>query len=76
MGPVINQGQLDKVREFCSLGVQEGGKLLCGGKQPDGLGDEISNGYYWEPTVIGDCTAWGSEKRSSIRACLDSGLSS
>jgi phenylacetaldehyde dehydrogenase len=56
MGPVINQGQLDKVREFCSLGVQEGGKLLCGGKQPDGLGDEISNGFYWEPTVIGDCT--------------------
>ena len=55
MGPVINQGQLDKVSEFCNLGVQEGGKLLCGGKQPLGLGDEISNGYYWEPTVLGHC---------------------
>ncbi|GMI19732.1 hypothetical protein TrRE_jg2385 [Triparma retinervis] len=55
MGPVINQGQLDKVAEFCSLGVQEGGKLLCGGRRPSGLPPSISDGYYWEPTVIGGC---------------------
>ncbi|GMH68814.1 hypothetical protein TrST_g5821 [Triparma strigata] len=55
MGPVINQGQLEKVREFCELGEQEGGKILTGGKPVENLPDELKNGYYWPPTVIGDC---------------------
>lgn len=56
MGPLINAGQLAKVKEFCDLGVKEGGKLLCGGR-PGNLEDpELKGGYYWEPTVLGSCT--------------------
>ena len=56
MGPLINAGQLAKVREFCDLGVKEGGKLLCGGR-PGSLEDpELKGGHYWEPTVLGGCT--------------------
>jgi len=56
MGPVINQGQLDQVMKFCELGVEEGGTILTGGKPVEGLDDELKGGYYWPPTVIGDCT--------------------
>ena len=56
MGPVINQGQLDQVVKFCELGVEEGGEILTGGKPVAGLDDDLKDGYYWPPTVIGDCT--------------------
>ncbi|GMI41657.1 hypothetical protein TeGR_g1722 [Tetraparma gracilis] len=58
MGPVINQSQLDKIAEFCEVGKAEGGKILCGGKKVDtaGFDPELKDGYYWEPTVIGDCS--------------------
>ncbi len=56
MGPVINEGQLAQVKKFCDLGVEEGGKILTGGKPVEGLPEHLADGYYWPPTVIGDCT--------------------
>jgi len=58
LGPLISAGQLAKVAEFCELGVSEGGTLLCGGVA--GAGKKLENkdlhdGYYWLPTVIGNC---------------------
>eukprot|EP01083_Nonionella_stella_P037487 102199_1 len=53
-GPVISREQREKVIEFVECAQSEGGKVLCGGRVP---GDKaLSNGYYYEPTVIGDCT--------------------
>ena len=48
MGPLCTQGQLDHIKAQVALAEAEGGKVLCGGKQPE-LG-----GLYFEPTII-DC---------------------
>lgn len=47
MGPLCTIGQLENVQREVAFAQQEGGKVLCGGKQPEGLG-----GLYYEPTII------------------------
>jgi acyl-CoA reductase-like NAD-dependent aldehyde dehydrogenase len=49
MGPLCTEGQLRHIQAQVALAQKEGGKVLVGGKQPDGLG-----GTYYEPTII-DC---------------------
>jgi acyl-CoA reductase-like NAD-dependent aldehyde dehydrogenase len=49
MGPLCTEGQLRHIQAHVALAQEEGGKVLVGGKQPDGLG-----GTYYEPTII-DC---------------------
>nr|WP_277398285.1 aldehyde dehydrogenase family protein [Neobacillus citreus] len=56
MGPIANQAQYEKVCSYIDLGVQEGGKIIFGGR----YGGEVllpgqpqfSNGYWVEPTLI------------------------
>ena len=48
IGPIINQKQLDKIREQVDEAVQQGAKILCGG------GNE---GLFLEPTVLGNVTS-------------------
>ena len=52
MGPLCTEGQLNHIKKQVALAQTEGGKLLCGGKQPD-LG-----GLYFEPTII-ECANQG-----------------
>ncbi|MGB1309816.1 MAG: aldehyde dehydrogenase [Leucothrix sp.] len=47
MGPLCTADQLANVQREVAFAIEEGGKLLCGGKQPNGLG-----GHYYEPTII------------------------
>ncbi|MFC6289828.1 aldehyde dehydrogenase [Levilactobacillus angrenensis] len=47
MGPLINQGALDKVAGMVDRAVKAGGKLATGGHTI-----KIANGFYYEPTVI------------------------
>ena len=47
MGPVINQKAFDSIMGYIEVGKKEG-TLLCGGKAAKG------NGYFIQPTVIGD----------------------
>lgn len=47
MGPLCTQGQLATIEREVAHAQTEGGRVLCGGKQPDGLG-----GTYYEPTII------------------------
>lgn len=47
LGPVINRAAQQSILAYCEGGVQEGAKLLCGGKAPDGL-----DGPYVEPTIF------------------------
>src|SRR6185295_14717548 len=54
MGCLISRAQLDKVLGFVKSGLDEGARLVTGGKQPDD--PALANGYFVEPTVFADVT--------------------
>ena len=47
IGPIINQKQLDKIREQVDDAVAKGAKVLCGGKH---------KGLFFEPTILTNVT--------------------
>jgi len=50
LGPVVSRAQRERVCDYITQGLAEGGELLAGGAEaPDGL----SKGYFVKPTVIG-----------------------
>jgi 1-pyrroline-5-carboxylate dehydrogenase len=48
MGPVVNRSAQEKTMAYIAKGLQEGGRLIAGGKKVDGIG------YFIQPTVIAD----------------------
>jgi betaine-aldehyde dehydrogenase len=50
MGPLVSESQQKRVKEYVDEGVEQGGRLLVGGKIPRLPGHE--NGYFLEPTAI------------------------
>jgi aldehyde dehydrogenase (NAD+) len=52
MGPVISKRQMERVKGYIDLGVQEGARLLAGGK----LRPDKGNGWFVEPTCFVDVT--------------------
>ena len=48
MGPLCTKGQLDHIKAQVALAVEEGGRVLTGGAQPE------QAGLYFQPTII-DC---------------------
>lgn len=46
MGPLVNEKGLIKVKEIVERSLQQGGRLVMGGKVVEGMG------YYFEPTII------------------------
>jgi betaine-aldehyde dehydrogenase len=52
MGSLVSQAQLDKVKHYVAVGLADGGRLVCGGKQPDDAA--LKNGFFFEPTVFSD----------------------
>jgi betaine-aldehyde dehydrogenase len=52
MGSLVSQAQLDKVKHYVAVGLEDGGRLVCGGKQPDDAA--LKNGFFFEPTVFAD----------------------
>lgn len=50
MGPLVSKAQLDEVSGYIKKGIEEGARLIAGGKQPEGL----TTGYYLEPTIFAD----------------------
>ena len=52
MGPMVNKAQQEHVDELVQSAIAEGAKVLCGGKKATVDG----KGYYYEPTVIVNCT--------------------
>lgn len=50
-GPMINHAGFDKVVGLLDSAVSDGAKVLCGGQR--GADDR---GYYFEPTVVANCT--------------------
>jgi aldehyde dehydrogenase (NAD+) len=53
MGPLVSQGQFDKVQDLIQCGIDEGATLVVGGT---GRPSELNRGYYVRPTVFGDVT--------------------
>lgn len=49
MGPLCTLAQLERIEHEVAVAREEGGRVLCGGKRPEGL-----SGQYFEPTII-DC---------------------
>lgn len=52
MGPLVNKRQQQRVLEYIEKGKQEGARLLLGG----GIPENLTTGYYVEPTVFVDVT--------------------
>lgn len=52
LGPVISEKQRQRVLNYASIGLEEGARLVAGGKAPESLGN--SGGYFVEPTVFAD----------------------
>ena len=48
MGPLINSRQRDKVHKFVTDAIDQGAKLVTGGKRPE----HLPVGYYYEPTLL------------------------
>jgi acyl-CoA reductase-like NAD-dependent aldehyde dehydrogenase len=54
MGPCVSENQLKTVDKYVSVGREEGATLLCGGHRLSG--GEHDRGYFYEPTIFGDCS--------------------
>jgi acyl-CoA reductase-like NAD-dependent aldehyde dehydrogenase len=52
MGPVISREHRDRILDHIERAIDEGAKLLTGGRRP--LGPQFERGYWVEPTVFGD----------------------
>lgn len=54
MGPVVSKNQFDSVMGYIQAGIDEGARLITGGKAAVVEGSE--GGYYIEPTIFADVT--------------------
>ncbi|QEM81842.1 aldehyde dehydrogenase [Halomonas binhaiensis] len=52
MGPLINQGGLDKVEQMVKTAMEEGAELITGGRVA-----ERGKGFHYQPTVLSGCRA-------------------
>jgi acyl-CoA reductase-like NAD-dependent aldehyde dehydrogenase len=50
MGPLVSRAHRETVERYVQLGLDEGGRLLCGGGRPQG--GYYDQGSYYLPTVI------------------------
>lgn len=48
MGPLATYAQLERVERYVAIGLDEGGKLIYGGKRPE----HLEKGWYFEPTIF------------------------
>jgi acyl-CoA reductase-like NAD-dependent aldehyde dehydrogenase len=54
VGPLVSETQRDKAALAVDRAREQGATVLCGGRIPDGA--EFANGWFYEPTVVGDIT--------------------
>jgi acyl-CoA reductase-like NAD-dependent aldehyde dehydrogenase len=50
LGPLVSEGQRERVRGFIHQGTEEGGRLLTGGLEPP---PGLERGYFVQPTIFG-----------------------
>lgn len=54
MGSLVSEAHYEKVMSYVELGKQEGAKLVCGGKKPEG--ETFEKGYFVAPTIFDGVT--------------------
>ena len=64
MGTINNKSQYEKVKYYIEKGVNEGARLVTGGKRPKG--EQFERGYWLEPTVFADVKAGMTIAREEI----------
>ncbi|GGF11022.1 aldehyde dehydrogenase [Aliidongia dinghuensis] len=52
MGSLVSEAQRDKVEGFVRSALDEGARLVCGGKRP--ADPALANGFFYEATVFAD----------------------
>nr|AFK43263.1 unknown [Medicago truncatula] len=52
LGPVVSEGQYEKILKFVSNAKSEGATILTGGSRPE----HLKKGFFVEPTIITDVT--------------------
>ncbi|MEE9415367.1 MAG: aldehyde dehydrogenase family protein, partial [Acidimicrobiales bacterium] len=52
MGPLISAAQRDRVERYVQGAVEQGARIVCGGRRPEAL----DTGFYYEPTLLADVT--------------------
>ncbi len=61
LGPLVSEPQRAKVELAVAQAVDQGARVLCGGKRPE----SFEKGYFYEPTILVDlpeiCAAWSDE---------------
>ena len=62
LGPLVSQGQRDKVLEAIAAGQQEGARLVLGGTRPA----HLQKGYYMTPAIFADVPEQSSVWREEI----------
>lgn len=60
MGPVVNKSSEEKIISYIQKGIQEGGRLICGGSKTEG------DGFFIKPTVIADVDPLGTISQEEI----------
>jgi betaine-aldehyde dehydrogenase len=53
IGPLVSAAQKEKVASYVKVGLDEGAKLVAGGKAPS-LPSPFDKGFYFEPTLFRD----------------------
>ncbi|WP_324669416.1 aldehyde dehydrogenase [Geochorda subterranea] len=53
VGPVVSRVQLERVERYVRIGVEEGARLVLGGRRPSGS-PALAAGYYYLPTIFAD----------------------
>ncbi|NNE74339.1 MAG: aldehyde dehydrogenase family protein [Acidimicrobiales bacterium] len=56
MGPLISQAQLERVEGYVAQGIEEGARVVCGGRRTAGLPDHLDGGHYYDLTLLADVT--------------------
>ena len=54
MGPLVSSAHREKVEQYIKIGIDEGAKLICGGKRPSG--EAFAKGNFLEPTIFDEVT--------------------
>ena len=60
IGPVVNKSSEEKILSYIQKGIQEGGRLICGG------GKAVGDGFFINPTVIADVDPMGTISQEEI----------
>eukprot|EP01024_Parvocaulis_polyphysoides_P030446 TRINITY_DN2767_c0_g1_i3.p3 TRINITY_DN2767_c0_g1~~TRINITY_DN2767_c0_g1_i3.p3 ORF type:complete len:186 (-),score=26.74 TRINITY_DN2767_c0_g1_i3:149-706(-) len=71
LGPIVSEGQYQKILGYIKSGIEEGARILTGGKKPSGVNQD---GYFIQPTVFVDVQPhmkiWKEEIFGPVLSCM------